>query len=298
MDGINDYLDYFDVNALSQSKIKNLLKGPKIGDKPKEGKALRTGSAIDSYVTDPAFFSEKYVIRPDVNEPTGQDKKIIEFLLIHSPDNSEFSEELMQEAYAYAEVKQRNLDKVKEDLTKYKEYIAFEFNARNKVVVSKEEHFNIVTRGKKIVKYLSSYDNEILYQLPIYFKFNDVDSKALLDVVVIDHINKVIRPIDIKTYDGYPGYDFIDARIYGNFRYDIQAFWYTQALKKQYPYYSILPFKFLVCSTKYDIDLVEFDIKRFRDNTIADTFRGVELYQYYETYGYEDVIFKTPIEVW
>lgn len=91
---------------------------------------------------------------------------------------------------------------------------------------------------------------EIHYQLPIYFIYKGVNCKALLDQVIIDHENKTVQPLDIKTLGDYT-LNFFNSVIQR--RYDFQAAFYTQALYSfitgTYDDYKILPFKFIVEST-------------------------------------------------
>jgi hypothetical protein len=68
---------------------------------------------------------------------------------------------------------------------------------------------------------------DIVYQFPIYFRIGDVYCKALLDMIRIDHINKVIYPIDIKTTKEYITNFNRDIK---RWRYDIQASFYTTAI--------------------------------------------------------------------
>jgi hypothetical protein len=96
---------------------------------------------------------------------------------------------------------------------------------------------------------------DFYYQLPIYFLYNGVECKALLDlVVVIKDINGDIvsvEPIDLKTMYGNT-FDFPDN--IKTHRYDIQAAWYTEAI---YAHFFldrdneeiVSPFKFIVEST-------------------------------------------------
>ena len=120
-----------------------------------------------------------------------------------------------------------------------------------KQILSKEEFTLIETIVKNILtsentgRYFRS-KKETIFQLRIDFTYLDVDCKALLDMILIDHDKKIIQPIDIKTLSGYTT-DFLKSLKVR--RYDIQAAWYTQALEQRFPDYRILPFKFIVEST-------------------------------------------------
>ena len=89
---------------------------------------------------------------------------------------------------------------------------------------------------------------EIIFQMSIDFTYERVDCKALLDMVIINHKDKTIQPIDIKTMGDYT-INF--PKSLRQRRYDIQAAFYVEALKSKgvYATYEILPFKFIVEST-------------------------------------------------
>jgi hypothetical protein len=89
-------------------------------------------------------------------------------------------------------------------------------------------------------------------QLPILFKYKDFEYKILLDIVLIDHWNKTITPIDLKSSeDG--AYSFM-SKIY-KYRYDIQASLYHKGIiefaKSNFKDYNVENFLFLVGSFKY-----------------------------------------------
>lgn len=100
---------------------------------------------------------------------------------------------------------------------------------------------------------------DVVLQLPLYF-FMNVDCKALLDIVVVDHKRKAIIPMDIKTHGGYLASFNWSIKKH---RYDIQAAFYTKALESvgkkhlanllnrpEVEEYLIIPFSFIVQSTK------------------------------------------------
>ena len=128
--------------------------------------------------------------------------------------------------------------------------------AEGKVVLSQEENTLIsqivmsIRTNPATSKYFERDTNfvEILDQYSIYFNYEGIECKALLDRVIIDHKNKTIQPIDFKTMGDQTLYFPKSLR---QRRYDIQAAFYTEALKskKVYETYEILPFKFIVEST-------------------------------------------------
>lgn len=96
-------------------------------------------------------------------------------------------------------------------------------------------------------------------QVAIYFNYRGESCKALLDMIIFNDSDKdyesgllkiparSLLPIDIKTTGEYTT-NFASA--VKRYRYDIQGAWYTLACKKAFPGYNVLPFKFLVESTK------------------------------------------------
>lgn len=98
---------------------------------------------------------------------------------------------------------------------------------------------------------------DIVYQFPLFWSYNDVDCKGLIDMIIIDHTNKRIIPIDLKTLG-----DFVTRfnRAILKRRYDVQGSFYhfglsqclTQLatlINKPLTGYSIANFAFVVEST-------------------------------------------------
>ena len=79
--------------------------------------------------------------------------------------------------------------------------------AEGKVVLSQEENDLIsqivmsIRTNPATSKYFERDTNfvEILDQYSIYFNYEGIECKALLDRIIVDHKNKTIQPIDFKT---------------------------------------------------------------------------------------------------
>lgn len=121
----------------------------------------------------------------------------------------------------------------------------------------------------------------LYYQFPIYFKYLEEDCKALLDMVRIDHTAKTIQIFDLKTMYGFTRYFPSSVR---RFRYDIQAAFYTEALKQRilgtpFEKYQILPFTFIVESTSHPGIPLMFpcpdDVLRIGENGFPDSHRVI-----------------------
>ena len=146
---------------------------------------------------------------------------------------------------------------------KEKDYYLDLVKAEGKIVISSEVYSQAVTFCDNLrnhprtsrffdVENLSlNPDVEVYYQLPIYFEYEGLSCKALLDIVFVEHISLgtvKVTPIDLKSMHGNT-YNF-PQQVY-NYRYDIQAAWYTLALKKWFSDCEaiVLPFMFVVNSS-------------------------------------------------
>jgi hypothetical protein len=180
--------------------------------------------------------------------------------------------------------------------------------SENKQILSTEETFlinNIVmsltthphTRGF----FQDSKDITIIYQLPLYFTWNDVDCKGMVDIVIVNHTTKRIYLIDLKTFGGYV-LNFRQA--INRRRYDIQGDFYTvgmeqnistlaMMLDKDLTGYTIANFAFMVESTirpgtPMVYILGEEYLKRGRngDEQFKGWVEAVEIYKTWEQAGF------------
>lgn len=98
---------------------------------------------------------------------------------------------------------------------------------------------------------------DIIYQMPLYFTYKGVACKAMVDMIIIDHANKRIMPIDIKTM-----WDYVLRfnRAITKRRYDLQASFYSYGIhacltqiatliNKHLIEYSVANFAFIAEST-------------------------------------------------
>ena len=274
---------YYEHPAISQSQLKLLL-GPDPSifntiQEPdlyfEEKKHFIIGDGVDMQLTRPIEeFNQKFHISNLQNKPSDTIKSIVN--------------QVFDEVKAFNN-RNPNLDQTIGNIQEYPEYIllgcndheyqmrwnedtrinkvveAWEYwedlkQAEGRIVLSQEENdlisqivMSIRTNPTTSKYFETSKDIEILDQLAIYFTYNNVDCKALLDRVIINHKDKTIQPIDFKTMGDQTIYFPKSLR---QRRYDIQAAFYTKALKyfierddKTLQDYKILPFKFIVEST-------------------------------------------------
>lgn len=152
------------------------------------------------------------------------------------------------------------------------------FEARFKHLIAYEEYYNKLRSDKEIVSecdwtdavdmanifhndpYLKTifgkpgnHDGiEYIYQPQFLVNWNiegeEIPVKVMLDLIRVNHNNKTIQPVELKTSDN-PAYSFSDNFI--RMRYDIEAETYTDVLRKvcdtvatEYKDYTILPYLF------------------------------------------------------
>lgn len=93
--------------------------------------------------------------------------------------------------------------------------------------------------------------DELLFQYPMFGLEDNLPTKALFDILLIDHQQKIIIPLDLKV-TGKPVYSFEQSFLDDN--YYIQAVLYTRVLQHYvsiyipWQTYVIQPFNFIVAS--------------------------------------------------
>lgn len=129
--------------------------------------------------------------------------------------------------------------------------------------------------------FLPKDGQEVFYQFPIIWEYKSDDRtihcKSLLDIMLIDHNEKKIYPIDLKT-TGKSVLAFPKSFI--EWKYYLQASFYTDAViylrDKIYPElsdYSVELFKFVVISSKNPMKPLSFQITP--ENLKAGKFGGI-----------------------
>ena len=267
--------DYYTNPAISQSQLKLLL-GPDPSifntiQEPdlyfEEKKHFIIGNGVDIQLTQSLeAFNEKFHVSNIQNKPSDTIKSIINQVYDHVKEVYPNIETIQNYNNAILDsCNDHNYQPNWKDSTRVAKVVeAWEYwedlkAAEGKQILSQEENdlisqivMSIRSNSVTGPYFIPQPNQEILYQYPIYFSYNNVDCKALLDMVIIDHDKKTIQPIDIKTMGDQTLYFPKSLR---QRRYDIQAAFYTQALfqwwidNDRYTDYRILNFKFIVEST-------------------------------------------------
>lgn len=134
---------------------------------------------------------------------------------------------------------------------------------RDKIIVDKENYTDAIAcrdilKTSNVTSYYfedNPFDVEVerFYQLKFKGEYEGIPIKGMLDLIIIDHVNKQIIPCDLKT-TGSPEYEFYKSFIKWNYYIQAQMYWYllNETIKKDdfYKDYEVLPFRFIVINRK------------------------------------------------
>lgn len=236
---------YEDLTRVSNSNIGWFLKkGPRYLKEMLDGKEglkasfLDKGTMIHEYILQPEEFWKDYIILDFAVPKVKQQKDLLEFYSsarLVDPFASEDDILLMsyEAAYNNTKSKEKKIQEAKELVELYQNYIEYFRNKDSKKVIS----FADLNMLKAIKKNMEDHKkaNELLFNYPETFEVHnefhinweypnastlgDLPCKSLLDRVMIDHTNKKIILVDIKT----------TADVY-NFKHSVEEFDYCRQL--------------------------------------------------------------------
>lgn len=236
---------YEDLTRISNSNIGWFLKkGPRYLKEMLDGKEglkasfLDKGTIIHEYILQPEEFWKDYIILDFAVPKVKQQKDLLEFYAnakMVDPLASEDDILLMSYNSAYSNNKSidKRIQEAKELVELYQNYIEYFRNKDSKKVIS----FADLNMLKAIKKNMEDHKkaNELLFNYPETFEVHnefhinweypnasslgDLPCKSLLDRVMIDHTNKKIILVDIKT----------TADVY-NFKHSVEEFDYCRQL--------------------------------------------------------------------
>jgi hypothetical protein len=136
------------------------------------------------------------------------------------------------------------------------------------------------------------------YQFPIYFEYMGVQFKALLDILEVDHKNKTLRPLDLKTLGGTTISFPSSLR---KLRYDFQGAFYclaTSQFKRQvlnFNNYRVLKPEFIVETTKLGQQGIPL-IYELSDSLMDIALFGRKLYSSGEHYDDRNMLTRQDVQ--
>lgn len=261
--------NYREYPAISYSKLSKVSKNPKscLDNSEINNRGITFGDVLDILLTqnEEKFYEEYLILTSSEDKPTGQLGDFIDELYRQHKKNDVkinwdidipiLDEYLIKDSYNIVGFKRDSQPKVVDRLlTEGLRYLRFLTSSENKKVIAYEVYKSVLKAKETLLNHEFTkefWDNldedvKILYQEPIQFHINDdLEGKALLDILIINHKLKVIQPIDLKSTGEYL------SKFPSNFlkyQYYLQASYYSYGLKIIYPDYTILPFRFIVIS--------------------------------------------------
>lgn len=251
-----------DHSSMNYSKLADFDKLSPLGWKKKyidgdvsdqDDDELRQGSLLDLRLlgTDEDFEDNVHLSIVE-KKPTPNNLKFCQNLFKLVQNNKDVGVgDLMQEAYDLSGIKSPKFPKFVEDFVGSDTELYFQdmIDSQGKIVSSIEEMEQVTRTCDVLVGHPNSrwvFNTEGTNQLKIKFGLWGQCYRVMLDRVVVDHKNRKIYPIDLKT--AYNPLQF--QWNYIKYRYYIQQGLYSKGVKAWakdvYPGYSVQPFQFLV----------------------------------------------------
>jgi len=221
--------------------LKLKKENPKLEDEDK--KHFRVGSAVDCLLTSAERFDYDFKVM-DINRPYGLMGQFVQNLPPGLDYNSPV--EMYEEAFVKAGYRM-NIQWVIKKFWESADAVGFyeaSVNTPPGVTILSVDEMATVQRCIDLIginpntrQYFVNTQDTLMHQVAIYFSYRDLDCKALLDGLLINHNEKFIQPFDLKTI-GKTVYDFPESFVKGYYR---QAAFYTIALNTpQSPVYKLI----------------------------------------------------------
>lgn len=207
--------------------------------------SLLFGSAVDCLLTDGEYdFNERFIVCqfPQISDTLISITKDLHHnyygtykSLDQIPDEIISSTALNWGYYKGASYNNYRVKQVKENCGEYYSLLTI---AQEKKVLSQSDYDDVIRcveelRINPTTSYFfsESFDDNIekVFQLKFKAEYEGIPVRCMFDELIVDHTNKVIYPIDLKT-TGHPEEEFEGSFV--QWRYDIQAKLYTYILQE------------------------------------------------------------------
>lgn len=304
--------EYRQMPELSYSTLAKYERGggfksiPTLFDKV-ESPSLTFGSAVDSIITGGMDeFNDRFIVAEFPSIPDSI-ITIVKYLFNQYKETNRNLISICDSAIIEAtEIHKYQLNwkpetRAKVIKEKGEEYYNLLYISDNKTILSTKDYENVINavnalKESNATRFYFAEDNpfdniERQYQLKFNAEFNGVGYRTMMDLVIVDHDNKTILPIDLKT-SGKSEYEFYKSFI--EWGYMWQAILYTKVLEaniKKDDYFkdfTILPYNFIVVN-KFSLCPLVWEYKdnhsindvKLGDITYRHPFKiGEELYYY------------------
>lgn len=262
--GSNEILDI----ALSYSRISDYDRnGPRALNTRTEvsGEGVKIGSITDDWLFDKENFEDKYFIY-EGEKPTATLGKLVDIILknYNAPPNKD-EVLLIIEANEFWKRSKPETLLTYFDIPEFWEYLEAQYKSRVKNLVTTSEldlgkELASVLETHSFSKYIFENNNNIerINQYKFEYFYNNIKLRGIIDIIVIDHTNKTVQLIDLKTGQDNAE-NFMNSFI--KYRYYFQSLIYQNSFdiickNLNLVDYKLLPFQFLYIGRKQKMPLV------------------------------------------
>jgi hypothetical protein len=293
--------NYYDIKAISNSSLSWLKESPKVFQEnmnnkadERESKSLKNGKIIHSFILEPDSFAVS-----DVEPVEGMMGRFIEELVkIELNGTIEEQERRYATAYTKAGFK-LSIDVILKNLNKddNQNFYKFLLNTNGKTCLSVVDYKmltnikNNLTQHKKATWLLFNdmflkFKNTILIEETLEFEIDDIKCKAKPDKVIINHENKQVFLIDLKTTSKAINKFYESFQVY---EYGRQLAFYKDALITKYGLenYDFACYIIAVQTVKYNEVAVFRITDKQLDKGKKQYLELFNLYKEHKKYGFE-----------
>lgn len=229
------------------------------------GYGIKMGSIIDDLTlpTKGYNFKDHYIIS-DFEKPTATLGKLIDIILtnyIEVPSKETILEICKNNNFWKRSKEETIINNF--DNEEFWGYLKDNIEGNVKNIISsidyeKGKYISNILLTHKNTEFIFKNDCENINQLKFTFNYKGIDLRGIIDRVVIDHKNKTIRFIDLKTGKD-DALNFMNSFL--KYRYYLQESVYVQAFKSickmlDLKKYSMLPFQFLYISRSEQVPIL------------------------------------------
>ena len=283
--------EYRNAEGISRSLLSDFDAHPMNVKEPRESvesDAFRIGSAFDALMFQTADeWNERYYVAT-TTPPTGMMVGMVEAAINIKLADPFGDVDVADLAFEASDYKPSYKKTALTQFETFNDYINERCENDGKVCISQEE-YDMLSRMKMNCLIDSSAlrffirnahpDLELKFQVPVFWEQSGVTCKALLDIVLVDHAEKKIYPVDLKTTSSSI-YHFASSFI--KYKYYLQASMYTAAVEELFVNeisegYTVENFKFIVVGTTGRNDVLTY--------TVSDADLQAGDYGYTDLYG-------------
>lgn len=284
--------EYRNARGVSRSLLSDFDDHPMNVKDPREhveSDAFRIGSAFDAMMFQDTeeWYARYYVAEHE--PPTGMMANMVQAYVKEACTDifeSFTDEEKLEKAFAASGYKDSYKKTALKQFESFRGYADKLIENDGMTAITLQEYGMLLTMQNNCINSTAekffkkkSDGHELLFQLPIFWQQSGTTCKALLDIVLIDHEEKKIYPVDLKTTSSSVYY-FSSSFI--KYKYYLQASMYTAAVEDMFSTliehgYTVENFKFIVVGTTGRNEVLTY--------TVSDEDLQAGVHGYTDIYG-------------